>query len=66
MSLFGPTNPFEWRPRHAHSLVICAAHPSAPTEAFSPRAVAAPMSDIPSGTVCRAVDRLLSEGALPL
>ena len=66
VSLFGPTNPFEWRPRHLHSLVVCAAFPAAPTEAFSPQAVPAPMSEIPSGTVSRAVDQLLSEGAPPL
>jgi len=66
VSLFGPTNPFEWRPRHLHSLVVCAALPAAPTEAFSPQAVPAPMSEIPSGTVCRAVDQLLSEGASTL
>jgi ADP-heptose:LPS heptosyltransferase len=60
VSLFGPTNPFEWRPRHAQSLVICAAQPAGITETFSPDAPAASMSEIPSGTVCRAVDDLLS------
>jgi ADP-heptose:LPS heptosyltransferase len=60
VSLFGPTNPFEWRPRHGHSMVICAASPLGITEAFSPQAVPAPMSEIPSSTVCRAVDQLLS------
>jgi ADP-heptose:LPS heptosyltransferase len=63
VSLFGPTNPFEWRPRHPHSLVICAARPSLPTQNFSAEAAAASMSEIPSGTVCEAVDALLAERA---
>ncbi len=64
VSLFGPTNPFEWRPRHVHSLVVCAAFPTVFTETFSPEVVAAPMSEIPSGTVCAAVDKLLFEKVL--
>ena len=64
VSLFGPTNPFEWRPRHAHSLVVSAALPLALTEHFSPEGAIAPMTEIPSGTVCDAVDKLLSAGPL--
>jgi len=60
VSLFGPTNPFEWHPRHAFSRVICAAAPLEVTSAFSPEAPCAAMSEIPSSAVCRAVDGLLA------
>ena len=60
VSLFGPTNPFEWHPRHAFSRVICAAAPLEVTSAFSPDAPCAAMSEIPSSAVCRAVDGLLA------
>ena len=62
VSLFGPTNPFESHPRHPLSRVICAASPMDATEAFSPEAQPAPMSDIPSAVVCRVIDGLLSIG----
>ncbi len=61
VSLFGPTNPFEWRPRHAQSLVVSAAVPLALSWTFNPEGATGPMSEIPSTTVCEAVDKLLSE-----
>jgi len=61
ISLFGPTNPFEWRPRHPLSRVVSAGNPESLTLVFSPDAPSAPMSDIPSATVCREVDRLLED-----
>ncbi len=60
ISLFGPTNPFEWRPRHALSRVVHASSPQDSITSFTPDALLAPMSDIPSATVCREVDALLA------
>ncbi len=59
ISLFGPTNPFEWRPRHPLSRVVSAASPNALAAVFSPEAPAAAMSEIPSATVCREIDTLI-------
>jgi len=59
VSLFGPTNPFEWHPRHPFSRVIQASAPLVVTVEFFPDAKEAPMSDIPSLSVCRALDDLL-------
>jgi ADP-heptose:LPS heptosyltransferase len=59
VSLFGPTNPFEWHPRHPFSRVIQASAPLEVTVEFFPDAIGAPMSDIPSLSVCRALDGLL-------
>ena len=59
ISLFGPTNPFEWHPRHPFSRVIQASAPLEVTVEFFPDAKEAPMSDIPSSSVCRALDGLL-------
>ena len=59
VSLFGPTNPFEWHPRHPFSRVIQASAPLDVTVEFFPDAKEAPMSDIPSLSVCRALDGLL-------
>jgi ADP-heptose:LPS heptosyltransferase len=63
ISLFGPTNPFEWRPRHALSRIVSASFPSGLTVDFSPDFNGAPMSDIPSLTVCREIDALLETQA---
>ena len=57
--LFGPTNPFHWRPRHALARVLRAGHgdapltafadhgPGGPTEAISTQAVIACISQMP-------------------
>ncbi len=70
VSLFGPTNPFEWHPRHPFSRVIQASAPLDVTVEFFPDAMGAPMSEIPSLSVCRALDGLLpvpvSEEAIEL
>ncbi len=58
ISLFGPTNPFEWRPRHKLSRVVSAAFPTGPTTVFSPDFQPAPMSDIPTATVCQEIDAI--------
>lgn len=59
ISLFGPTNPFEWRPRHALSRVISAAFPMGLTTEFSPTTPTAAMTEIASATICREIDALL-------
>ena len=59
ISLFGPTNPFEWHPRHPFSRVIHSPVPLEVSFEFFPEAKGAPMGDIPSVSVCRALDGLL-------
>ncbi len=58
IALFGPTNPFHWRPRHERAVVISAALPATPLSTFEPRMKGAPMERIPTATVLRAVDAL--------
>lgn len=60
VALFGPTNPFHWRPRHARAVVISAAQPEAPITDFRPRMKGAPMERISTEVVIRATDSLLS------
>lgn len=59
VALFGPTNPFHWRPRHDRAAVLSAAHPEAPLVAFDPRMKGAPMDRISTALVIRATDALL-------
>jgi ADP-heptose:LPS heptosyltransferase len=61
ISLFGPTNPFEWRPRHSRSRIVTAAFPTGLTREFVPESQPAAMSEIPSATVCREIDNLIDE-----
>jgi ADP-heptose:LPS heptosyltransferase len=63
IALFGPTNPFHWRPRHEKAAVISAAQPEAPMADFTPRMRGAPMDRIPVSTVIRAIDTILSQSA---
>ncbi len=60
IALFGPTNPFHWRPRHERAVVISAAQPDAPMNEFNPRMKGAPMDRISTEAVCRAIDALLA------
>ena len=60
VALFGPTNPFHWRPRHERAAVISAAKPDAPLTNFDPRMKGAPMDRISTAVVCRAIDALLA------
>ena len=60
IALFGPTNPFHWRPRHERAVVISAAQPDAPMTQFTPRMKGAPMDRISTAAVCRAIDALLA------
>ena len=59
IALFGPTNPFHWRPRHPGAVVISAANPDAALSEFTPRMKGAPMERISTALVCRAIDALL-------
>lgn len=61
IALFGPTNPFHWRPRHERAVVISAARPDEPMTAFDPRMKGAPMDRISTAAVCRAIDALLAK-----
>lgn len=63
IALFGPTNPFHWRPRHEHAAVVSAVQPDAPLAEFTPRMKGATMDQIPVSTVIRAIDTILSKGA---
>ena len=60
IALFGPTNPFHWRPAHDRAVVISAAQPDAPLTDFTPRMRGAPMEGISTALVIRATDSLLA------
>jgi ADP-heptose:LPS heptosyltransferase len=57
--LYGPINPFQWRPLHDRAVVLSAAHPDAPLTRFEPRMKEAPMDRILTALVLRAIDSLL-------
>jgi len=54
IALFGPTNPFHWRPLHEDAQILVAGH-DAPVESFHPRHQAAPMDTLSTETVFRAI-----------
>ncbi len=55
--LFGPTNPFHWRPRHAASVVVRAGYPE-PLDHFEPRQKGYPMTELSTESVIRGMDTL--------
>jgi len=55
--LFGPTNPFHWRPRHPRALVLQAGQPE-PLIKFAPKSPGKPMRDLSTDTVIRATGTL--------
>jgi heptosyltransferase III len=55
--LFGPTNPFHWRPMHAASVVVRAGY-SEPLAHFEPRQRGHPMRELSTETVIRGMDTL--------
>ncbi len=59
VALFGPTNPFHWRPRHERALVLSAAQPDAPLTDFHPRMKGAPMERISTELVIGAIAQLI-------
>ena len=60
VALFGPTNPFHWRPLQPRALVLSATQPEAPLTDFQPRMKGAPMERISTAAVIRAIDSLLA------
>jgi lipopolysaccharide heptosyltransferase III len=60
--LFGPTNPFHWRPRESPALILQGKTPQPVTE-FSPAQPRLPMSQISTEAVISAMDFLLSQHA---
>ncbi|MFT4548848.1 MAG: ADP-heptose:LPS heptosyltransferase [Pseudoalteromonas tetraodonis] len=58
IALFGPTNPFHWRPLHPKAQILLAGQ-DAPVEDFQPRHKAAPMESLTTDTVIRAIDNAL-------
>jgi heptosyltransferase III len=60
--LFGPTNPFHWRPRESSALILHGKRPGPVTE-FSPLQPRLPMSQISTEAVIGAMDCLLSRHA---
>jgi predicted lipopolysaccharide heptosyltransferase III len=60
--LFGPTNPFHWRPRESPALILQGKTPEPVTE-FSPVQPRLPMSQISTEAVISAMDFLLSRQA---
>jgi hypothetical protein len=65
IALFGPTNPYHWRPRHSQAVVLSAAHPEAPVVDFQPRMRGAPMEHLSTELVIRVTDSLLSHEQQP-
>ncbi len=55
LALFGPTNPYHWRPRHSRS-VILRARTRPP---FTAQQKGGPMEDIPAGAVIESLKELL-------
>ena len=60
--LFGPTNPFHWRPRESSALIL-QGKSSVPLTGFSPELPPLPMSQISTDAVIGAMDSLLSPHA---
>ena len=60
IALFGPTNPFHWRPRHPAATILLAG--AGRISEFSPRHTPAPMTDLPASTVAAAIAEKLATG----
>jgi predicted lipopolysaccharide heptosyltransferase III len=60
--LFGPTNPFHWRPKESPALILQGKSPEPVTE-FSPAQPRLPVSQISTEAVMSAMDLLLSRHA---
>ena len=56
--LFGPTNPFHWRPRHPLARVLQAGHGDAPVDAFQELSPAGPMDMISTRAVIDCIKAL--------
>ena len=58
IALFGPTNPFHWRPRHPRAIILTPGRMEPLTE-FKPQYEAAPLSEISTTQVTSAIKALL-------
>lgn len=65
VALFGPTNPFHWRPRTTPSVILRAGYPS-PMADFLPKQPPRPMKEISTEAVIDAMQMLLSAPAAPV
>lgn len=63
IALYGPTNPYHWRPRHERAIILSGANPTGPMEAFSSQYKGALMSAISTELVIHATDTLLASAA---
>lgn len=63
--LFGPTNPFHWRPRAAPAVILQGSGPE-PLVDFAPRLSPATMKEISTAQVIDAMQSLLSKPAAPV
>jgi len=61
--LYGPINPFHWRPQHQPAVVLSATQPAAPLTKFDPRMKGAPMERISTALVIRATEDILAASA---
>jgi predicted lipopolysaccharide heptosyltransferase III len=59
LALFGPTNPFHWRPRSSTAVVL-QGDSAVPQTEFSPNQIARPMKQISTAAVIDAMNALLS------
>jgi ADP-heptose:LPS heptosyltransferase len=64
VALFGPTNPFHWRPRSSPAVIVQAGH-AEPLTVFTPDQPRVPMKEISTGQVFGAMELLLSASAAP-
>ncbi len=65
VALFGPTNPFHWRPRSTPAVILRAGYPSPMTD-FLPKQTPHPMKDISTAAVIDAMQTLLSAPTAPV
>ncbi|MEP6778044.1 MAG: putative lipopolysaccharide heptosyltransferase III [Chthoniobacterales bacterium] len=63
--LFGPTNPFQWRPQ-ASPAIILQGDSGGPVTAFNPKLAAVSMNQISTAAVINAMEALLSAPAAPV
>ena len=65
VALFGPTNPFHWRPRTTPAVILRAGYPTPMTE-FIPKQPPRPMKEISTEAVIDGMQSLLSTRAAPV
>ncbi len=60
--LFGPTNPFHWRPRHSRALVLHSGHGDVPVREFTPESTGGSTDAISTGAVIDAIGQVPLSG----